>query len=137
SDARFAFVVESVSRDEFRERWPNADCVDFEGSSEYGDWFGQKEVRIAEYWSRKPVKREMLQLSDGRVVAADDWTETEGVEVVNRRKVDTYQLTMEIVSGKETLEGPFDWPTPDIPIIPVWGDIVTADGRDLWSGMVR
>nr|WP_255703324.1 portal protein [Lysobacter sp. GX 14042] len=137
SDARFAFVVESVSRDEFRERWPNADCVDFEGSSEYGDWFGQKEVRIAEYWSRKPVKREMLQLSDGRVVAADDWTETEGVEVVNRRKVDTFQLTMEIVSGKETLEGPFDWPTPDIPIIPVWGDIVTVDGSDQWSGMVR
>ncbi len=137
SDARFAFVVESVSREEFRERWPDADCVDFEGGSEYGDWFGQKEVRIAEYWSRKPGKREMLQLSDGRVVAADDWTETEGVEVVNRRKVDTYQLTMEIVSGKETLEGPFDWPTPDIPIIPVWGDIVTVDGRDQWSGMVR
>lgn len=137
SDARYAFVVETVSRDEFRERWPKADCVDFEGSSTYGDWFGQKEARIAEYWVKEPVKREMVQLSDGRVVAADDWKETEGVEVVNRREVDTFKLTMQIVSGKETLEGPFDWPTCDIPIIPVWGDIVTVDGRDEWYGMVR
>lgn len=150
SDARFAFVADSIPREEFKERWPEAECVDFEGSSQYGDWFGQKEVRVAEYWNKEPTRKEILQLSDGRVVDSDEWDEegaekpgadalgqpTEPVTVVNRRKIDTVKLMVSIVSGKEVLEGPFEWPDTEIPLIPVWGDIVTVDGKDAWSGMV-
>lgn len=151
SDARFAFVADTISRDEFKERWPKKDCVSFEGSTGYGDWFGQADVRIAEYWDKEPVSKEILQLSDGRVVDADEWGKKNGenpgndaagqpiepVTVVNRRKVETVKLMVSIVSGKEVLDGPYEWPDTEIPLIPVWGDIVTVDGKDDWSGMVR
>lgn len=151
SDARFAFVEDSIPREVFKERWPNKDCVDFDKSAGLGDWFGTEMVRVAEYWAKEPVTREILQLSDGRVVDADEWDEegvarptfdemgqpVEPITVVNRRKIETEKLTMRIVSGKETLEGPFDWPDTQIPLVPVWGDIVTVDGRDEWAGMVR
>src|SRR5690606_28072137 len=39
SDARFAFVEDSIPREVFKERWPGKDCVDFDGSTAYGDWF--------------------------------------------------------------------------------------------------
>lgn len=141
SDAGFAFVEDSISRDDFAGLYPGKDCVAFQDGSLYGDWFGKDRVRIAKYWEKTAVDREMLQLSDGRVVDAKDWDEkAEGVElptVVNRRKVRSTKLTVEILSGKETLEGPFDWSTNDIPLVPVWGDFVSVDGKDEWSGMVR
>lgn len=143
SDARYAFVEDSIPRDDFKDRWPDAECVDFDRADGLDDWFGQGTVRVAEYWEKTTERREILQLSDGRVVAADDWDEEAGnalpapVSVVNRRTVDAIKLTMELVSGKETLEGPFEWVDNQIPIIPVWGDVVHVDGKDEWYGMVR
>ena len=156
SDAGFAFVEDSISREDFKDRWPKADCVDFQNSNGYGDWFGKDDVRIAEYWEKTPVEREILQLSDGRVVDADNWNEAPvepvapeldpmgqmapvepPATVVNRRTIRTIKLTVEIISGKETLEGPFEWLDTEIPLVPVWGDLVNVEGKDEWSGMVR
>ena len=154
SDARFAFVEDSIPTTEFRRRWPKADVSSFDSAvtSDVRDWYGDKEVRVAEYWQKVPVEKQILLLSDGRVVDASDFDEEaaanppigedgmplyEPVTVENRRSVESFKVTMEIVSGKETLEGPFDWPGRYIPIVPVWGDIVHIDGRDQWSGMAR
>ncbi|ASL01767.1 hypothetical protein XcvCFBP7113P_16725 [Xanthomonas citri pv. vignicola] len=154
SDAQFAFVEDSVSRAEFRRRWPKAEIVAFDSSltGDRRDWYRDKEVRIAEYWQRVPVTKEILRLSDGRVVDADDFDEEaaaippldemgqpqgEGITVEDRRPIESHKITMEIVSGEETLEGPFDWPGRYIPLVPVWGDIVHVDGKDEWYGMAR
>lgn len=154
SDARYAFVEDSIPRDEFRRRWPNAEVSSFDSTltSYARDWFSEKEIRIAEYWRKEVIEREMLLLSDGRVVDAEEFNEEaaanppagpdgmpmyEPVTVENRRSVESHKVTWEIVSGRETLEGPFDWPGKYIPLVPVWGDIVHVDGRDIYSGMAR
>ncbi len=154
SDARFAFVEDSVPRAEFRRRWPKAEITSFDSAltSDCRDWYRDKEIRFAEYWQKVPVKKEILLLSDGRVVDAEDFDEEaaaqgqldpmgqpmgEPITVEQRRTVDGHKITMEIVSGEETLEGPFDWPGQYIPLVPVWGDIVHVDGRDQWYGMGR
>ena len=145
SDARFAFVDDTITREEFVERWPEKDCVNFENTAGFGDWFGKDAVRIAEYWEKTEVDREMVQLSDGSVVDAKEWSPPEVIDPmapppvteVSRRKVRSVKLTVEILSGKETLEGPFEWLDNQIPLVPVWGDIVTVEGRDIISGMVR
>lgn len=154
SDARYAFVEDSIPTAEFRRRWPRAEVASFDSAvtSDMRDWYNEKEVRVAEYWQKEPVTREILMLSDGRVVDAADFNEEaaanppmgpdglplyEPVTVADRRDVESFKITMEIVSGKETLEGPFDWPGRYIPLVPVWGDIVHVDGRDEWSGMAR
>ena len=139
SDARFAFVDDTITREEFVERWPEKDCVNFENTAGFGDWFGKDTVRIAEYWEKTEVDREMVQLSDGSVVDAKEWTPPEVIDPmapppvteVSRRTVRSVKLTVEILSGKETLEGPFEWLDNQIPIVPVWGDIVTVEGRDI------
>ena len=154
SDARFAFVEDSLPREQFKARWPKAEMVSFDSTmtGDCRDWFRDKAIRFAEYWQRVPVTREILMLSDGRVVDADGFDEeaaanppmdqmgmpsAEPVTVQQRRQVESFKITMEIVSGAETLEGPFDWPGRYIPLIPVWGDIVHVDGRDEWYGMAR
>lgn len=153
SDARYAFVEDKISKAEFEERWPNKDCTNFDTPlPAQAGWYGESEVRIAEYWKKVNVEKELLLLSDGRVVDAEGFPEesaanppldedgnpiAEPVTVVRRRKVEGTKVTMEIVSGKETLEGPFDWPGKYIPLAPVWGDIVHVDGEDEWYGMGR
>lgn len=154
SDARYAFVEDSLPPAEFKKRWPKAEIASFDSSmtGDRRDWYRDKAVRFAEYWQRVPVTKEILLLSDGRVVEADDFDEEaaaavqtdemgqpmgEPVTVEKRRSVESYKITMEIVSGEETLEGPFDWPGRYIPLIPVWGDIVHVDGKDEWYGMGR
>ena len=154
SDARYAFVEDSMPTSEFKRRFPKAEISSFDSTmtSDCRDWYNEKEVRVAEYWKKEPITREILLLSDGRVIDAEGFDEdaaanppagedglpvVEPVTVVNRRDVETHKVTMEIVSGKEALEGPFDWPGRYIPLVPVWGDIVHIDGRDQWSGMAR
>lgn len=154
SDAEFAFVEDTVSRAEYRRRWPKAEVSDFDSTvtSDCRDWYRDKEVRIAEYWQKVPVEKEILLLSDGRVVDAEEFDEEaaanppmdemgqpqgEPITVKDRRSVQSHKITMEIVSGKETLEGPFDWAGRYIPLVPVWGDIVHVDGKDEWYGMAR
>ncbi len=154
SDARFAFVEDSLPRAEFHARWPKAEIVSFDSTmtSDCRSWYQDKAIRFAEYWQKVPVTKEILLLSDGRVVDASEFDEeaaanpamdatgqpmVEPVLVKSRRQVETHKITMEIVSGEETLEGPFDWPGKYIPLVPVWGDIVHVDGRDEWYGMAR
>ena len=155
SDAQYAFIEERISKAEFQRRWPKAEAVSFDSTLTSGcdDWYRSgnsvdTEIRVVEYWEKKPTKREMLLLSDGRVVDADGFDEKAAaspndqaqqapVTVVQRRTVDSHTVTMSIMSGKECLEGPFDWAGRYIPIIPVWGDFVHINGKDVWYGMAR
>lgn len=141
-DAMFAFVEESISRDEFKRRYPKADPIDFESQSNkerYRSWCGENTVRIAEYWRKVPVTRTIVLLSDGRSV--DKATiPPEGLgllEIVRERTVKTHKVVQSIVSGAEELEGPHDWPGKRIPIIPCYGDRYFVDGKWVWSGLVR
>ncbi|QWF19293.1 portal protein [Lysobacter capsici] len=154
-DGRFAFVPDRISRKEFKERWPDAQPVSFQGCEVYGgpDWWGQDDIRICEYWERDPVKKRVVQLSDGRVIDGDkydkiadelaqpqqlpDGTMSEPITKKSERVVDAWAVKVSIVSGNEVLEGPTPWPGKWIPLVPVWGDLVNIDGKEHWSGMIR
>lgn len=144
-DAAFAFVEDEITREEYKRRYPGKECIEFKADlpDSMRHWATDKAVRIAEYWKRVPVRKERLLLSTGAVVDAEDFNEgaaallPEPITVTQRRTVETTKVTVEIVNGRETLEGPFDWPGKFIPLVPVWGDIVHVDGKDDWYGMAR
>ena len=74
SDAQYCFVVEQMTREEFRRKYPKAAVVSWEGAGE-GDawqWVEGERVRVAEYWWREPVRRHIYELADGRVVEVKD-----------------------------------------------------------------
>lgn len=142
-DARFAFFEQQMPRDEFKARWPNAKCVDFDSAGEYGDWFSEETVRVAEYWVKKPVTKTLCLLSDGRSVDKAeiepvlDELAAQGITIEREREVKTHKVCMYLVSGAEVLSGPHEWPGKFIPLVPVYADLVHIDGRDQYSGLVR
>lgn len=154
SDARHCFVVERMAKDVFKHRWPNATAADFDSgprsagfSDQYADWFGDT-VRVAEYWIRKPVKRRLVEMPDGKGAFPPDdidelipdaaiswrlWLETKP----RTRFVETHEVCQYIICGSEVLEGPHKWAGKHIPIVPVIGEEGCVGERMVRAGLVR
>jgi hypothetical protein len=144
SDARYCFVVERISRDEFRERWPDAEAsvTDFYGGelAHAEGWITEDSVQIAEYWFIEPRKRRLVALSNGEIVFDDEVdlrvVEQMGVTVVEEREVVSRRVRCAKINGVEVLEE-YDWPGKWIPIIPVYGKELLMDGKRKVFSLVR
>lgn len=142
-DANFWFIEELIPLADFERKYPKADVADFETDRDCVDWREKGQVRVAEYWYKEPVKRELWALSSGAQVFADEAGVTEeelgiaGLQIVKRRSVDSHKVLMRLTNGKEWLTEPYPFPSKFIPIVPVWGNIENIDGEDYWSGEVR
>ena len=141
----FCFVEKSITREQFKAKYPKAEAVDFESASasQYGDWFAEDDIRIAEYWRKEPITKTICLLSDGRSVDAEEYKaiademDAQGITCTKQRSVASHKVVMSIVSGKEELEGPFESVFHDIPIVILYANRHYIDGRWHWMGMVR
>jgi hypothetical protein len=144
-DSQFWFLSDHMGKEAFKQKYPDADLTNFESGDTVGEgylsWFDGDRVRICEYWYKDKEDRTIGLLSSGEVVDMADFDEDlyaeSGITVSKTRDVTVDKVKMEIVSGSQRLEGPYEWAGKFIPIVPVWGDIINVDGRDEWSGMVR
>jgi F0F1-type ATP synthase membrane subunit b/b' len=137
-----AIYVDRIPNTEYERRWPRASRTDFE-ESEFNDgtddWSDENTVRVCEYWYKKPVVREMLLLSDGKTIDAEQLKEQpppEGVTVVRSRQVRSFKVCMCIASGSAVLEEG-EWPGKFIPFVQVFGEWVVIEGRVYWYGLTR
>ena len=147
SDANYAFVITTMSKDEFKSKWPDANLDSFNekvsNQSNCKDWYSGDNVRIAEYWKKEPVIKHIALLSDGRVIDQNeeksvlDELARSGVTVIKTRKVKSYKITMTVISGTQVLEEPKPWAGKYIPLIPLYGKISVIEGKEYVKGMVR
>jgi hypothetical protein len=156
SDAKFWFGDTFVTKDEFKRRWPKADMVNFDGPADRleRDWVRQDEVRIAQYWYVEPKLETIHLLSDGTVVKAAEFDpiadevaaglpdETgqptaEPLTITASREVEIPCVYSCMVSGAGKLEEPKKWGGTMIPIVPQWGDLISLEGEQHYSGMIR
>jgi hypothetical protein len=143
-DARYAFVDTQWSRQAFKTRWPNAKMVSVDGSTDADKgWWDEHEVTVAEYWYKKSEQVEIVRLSDGSVHDADklaliqDELAANGITIQRRRFVEREKIYQCVVSGAEILEGPTEWAGKFIPLVPVWGEILSLNGKETFFGAVR
>lgn len=153
SDWNVAFVVDRISKEEFKRRYRNKKnvdddyvCVDFESDAWSDDdrrWVNDEGVLVAEWWQREEVEREILQLSDGQVVGADDLTPEQQVliqagamQVVNRRVTKSHKVTQTIMTGADIIEEN-EWPGRYIPIVPIYGDEIVVEGKRYFMSLIH
>lgn len=146
-DGRFAIVTEWVSVDQFEEEYgKKVDKSDFAGaeSSNYEElWFEDNKVRVAEYWCKEKITRDLVSLSNGMTVEVDSISEedmqayaAQGVTPVRERKVDSYVIKYYKITGSEVLEES-EWPSRYFPVVPIYGSEDIIDGRTHYRGVVR
>jgi len=145
-DAMFGFIEDTMSREAFKDKYPDADCVSFESSAQrgMGAWFSDKNVRVVEYLRKKPIKKTLVLLSDGRSIDANEITaelaaqlQQQGITVKKQREFDTYKVVSSICSGVEEIDGPHDVVFDRLPIITVYANRHFIEGKWYWCGMTR
>jgi hypothetical protein len=146
ADWSVAFVVESMSRDRFKAQFKGADAVDWDALGYSGlatPWIEDDRIMAAEYWTRRPVRRQILALSSGEVVGADVYQDNKamfdaaGVSVIGQpRETIGYQVKQHLLTGAEVIET-VHWAGKYIPIVPVYGDEVNIEGRRHLRSLVR
>ncbi|MCR9215299.1 MAG: hypothetical protein NXI13_16400 [Proteobacteria bacterium] len=144
-DAKYCFVSQYVTEEEFKEQYPKATLSSFETDnteSYLNRWYGEEEkIRVAEYWYKKPKKQTMGLLPDKRVVPLTKEIrialEQSGIEIVREKVVETNTVEFMLMSGSEILEGPVEFPSKFIPIVSVIGDETHIGQKVVRSGLIR
>ena len=142
-DARYCFVEDRVPRSQFEADYPNASLEDFDDDWQCAGWREADTITVAEYIWKEPMKRELVALSDGRVLFLDELQlddaaiAANGLSIAARRVVNSHKVYSRLTNGHEWLDKAYDWPTKFIPIVPVWGENQFVGNEEHWQGLVR
>lgn len=149
SDARYGFVVETLTRDEFEARYPNAKMVadwpDLSGTTA-SDWVSKDSCRVVEYWEVEEEAKTLYQLADGSTttelpegMSEEDLVPLNGMFVplvVAKRQTVEREVYQYVLTATEVLEKT-EWLGRYIPIVRVVGEELVVDGKVERRGMVR
>lgn len=151
SDAKFAFVIEDLTREQYKEKYPTSEVAGLPDFRSIGDgergWFQNSLIRTAEYWWVETTRRTKVALVDGKTAYDDEIPEDAQIAQRNgepiTREVTVRRVRSAIINAREILVGsnqpPFGkpWAGKWIGIIPVLGEELIIDGKRKLFGIVR
>lgn len=142
-DMNWAFVVEDMTLEAFREKYPDASLNGFPTDDsthpEYQGWITQDKIRVAEYWVREPYQTKLYLLSDGTTIREEDEVNPSlmaALKIVATRNVTAYKVKCRKITAVEELES-FDWEGQTIPLVPVIGEEVELGGEVYRYGLIH
>jgi len=99
-----------MPKSEHEERYPDSPSADWSqeqyNNSTCSDWFSEEVVRVAEYWIKTPITKNLALLSDGRVIDSDeeksvlDELSEQGITVKKTRAVKSHKVEMILMDGQ-------------------------------------
>lgn len=142
SDWARCFIVERIPIPEFKKRYKGAEQSDFDSRDYDKLWVDDDSVRVAEWWQREEVTRNVVKLQDGSIIDAAKFQENAqlfqaaGLQVVGERPVKSFKVSQKIITGAEILDEK-EWAGRYIPIIPIYGDEVNVEGTRYFRSLIR
>lgn len=143
SDMNWGFIDDVMERDIFKEKYPNIPTQPIDAKETSGSWYGEKTVKISEYFTREEVIKTMALMSDGSKYLMEELEDVadelyeQGTRIVQTRKVKTYKVVWRKITGLNVLEGPIELPCSTIPIIPVYGKSISIKQRKEYLSLIR
>lgn len=178
SDMRYCLITEDVPAEEYNRRFPHSEAAKLErrpnGEIDYrrstvagrtqaslsklvgiGDeirqWFPGGSIRIAEYYWIDEEQIEIVQLSNGTCIAADELEEYltqvppdgEPIAVEASRTSTIPRVKWALINALEILEGDDakkdgrTLPGSTIPVRPMFGEVLNVNGKRTMRGIVR
>ncbi len=151
SDWNTAFVVDRLTKAQFKAQYGDAATVDWDDdrwASAGEPWRSENEVMVAEWWKREEKDRTIILFQDIRdgsfQVYSKDQIETDEdfaavqqfLEYKQERVTKTQKVTQYIMTGTEVLETN-DWAGRYIPIVPVYGDEFDVQGKRFFRSLIH
>lgn len=148
SDWNTAFVVDRLTKDQFKAQWGDKAQVDWDDTdwATAGEpWRVENEVLVAEFWKREEVERVIIRMQGGQIFSKEQ-LETDPDLIVQlemglfqphgERRVKSHKVTQNFMTGAEVLESK-PWPGRFIPIIPVYGDEFDVQGKRYFRSLIH
>jgi len=131
-DARHATIIDKISIDEFKRKYPGKDPICFESPDERDDRKSGKDViTIAEHFV---LEEEEIEI--GMDDAGNVFEYQKGMPISNTRKIRKSKVKHFKLSGQDVLEETW-FPGKYIPIVPVYGEEHWKDGRRSLFSLIR
>lgn len=161
SDARYAFVTESIPVEVFTKKYPKAALTSFD---EYtaDNWITDDSVRVAEYFWKEDYKAKLYELEDGSIIelkkseeATIDEADAESpsgtrttnyvigddmeqpIPFLKSRSVTRQKVRWCITNGVDILDGPNEWAGRYIPIIICGGEEIWLENKRVYRSLVH
>jgi len=139
-DARYAFIIDSMSREQFKADYP--DAADDDLTSEHkvfgSQYWGDKDsVVVAEYFWLDHEEAQIVQLPGGQVVNAKDIPPGMMPPGAKKRTVKRPKVMWAKITGQTVLEGPTRVPGRYIPVVAVTGEEWQLGETAFRSGVIR
>jgi hypothetical protein len=141
-DARYCFIEDLVDKKVYEALYGKNNLVDFDSNRAlFGEWMVQDKIRVAEYFYKEPYKKKIVQLETGEIIPITgkvtiDALRHMGQVIKRERTIDAYKVMWCKINGVDILEKS-EWPTDDIPVIPMFGDEVVAEGKRYYLSLAR
>lgn len=146
SDMEWCFVIEDVSKDEFKRLYPKAKMSAMQDWQSLGDsqnWCTRETARVAEYFYREfePERIYLIATQDQKSVVTQNeierlWAKSVRFEIIDERKTMIPKIRWCKINGVEVLEET-EFPGCFIPIIPVLGEELDIEGKRVLEGIIR
>jgi len=147
SDCDWGMVVEDFTKEDFEQKWPNAQVSQGIGSiTEYlmkaPDWFKGANIRVADYFEKEWKEKTLYLLANGETAFEDELPAKNPKFKLDKdgnptkRSVQVPTIYWYKINGIEVLERT-EWPGQWIPIIPVRGQECIVDGQRHRWGLIR
>lgn len=153
SDQNYCFVFSDISRKQFDREHAGKSSAAIVPETEITrrSWVTTEKIRVAEYFTREPTERELVQLSngyinyrdqlefkeDGKQVSVIDELAKAGIMITRTRKIQTWRVYRRLITSFSILDKEREWPGSTIPIIPVPGKRVDYPDKTLYRGLTH
>jgi hypothetical protein len=139
SDGMYAFVEERISKEAFKEQYPDIDANSWPSAT--GDaigWYSADSVLIAEYYRviHKPTK--IYLLLDGSVIGADEFAAAglRREDVQDERPAKIREVQWFKIAGNAIADSRV-WPGKWIPLVRIVGNELSIEGKIVYSGLTQ
>lgn len=151
SDARFCYVITSMSRDAFTEEYGDGAATDWPNAifKTYYDWYTPDVVRVAEYYE-VDVSNALLRIFRHRATGEErrEWAAdldaedlqdlmAEGWREIRQRRAKRRRVFKTVMSGADVLEPTKAIAGQCIPVVPFYGKRWFVDNMERSRGHVR
>ena len=144
SDARFVFVDENISKEEYKERWPEGKFSSV-GSNIRNDAYYDKPdiITISRCYYKKPIKIDIVQMSNGAVYRDDenlamllDEFALNGITEVKRRTRTSYKVYQRIMDSADWLNEEEETVFDILPVFGCYANYKVVDGKAIMRGAI-
>ena len=145
SDARHVFVIDSITPDEYKSRFPKGSGQSVDSDDNFDTYDYKPEfIKVGRIIYKQDYMKELVLMSDGSVYENDedfkkvkDELDEQGITVKQTSNRKSYKVFSRLFDGSDFLTEPQETVFRSLPVIPVYGNFAVREGKIVYHGEVQ